>query len=328
MLLLGEEDADEVLRRLHAVCTEFELTGEEVALVSGGVEVLPLAGRGVALTLAGEGLRGELPETAMAEQVRQLLRKAVMEGRPFDLLVVDPLARFAGLDVEKDNAIATRLIQVIETFTKPEGGAPAVIVAHHFRKAGKNEEVDGADLIRGASALHDGARWAAVFAAERQAEGAPRLVRLAVVKSNYTAIPEALVLSRHERSGLLHVASPDELEDYRLAVSKRKGTKVGEASLDELVGQVREIVAAVAEAEKDAPSPKGISLERIREKLGKGKAATADAVHAAEAEGLIVSLGRKRGYTTPKSSQPECRTLPDYSGLESEKCRTGLTDSL
>jgi hypothetical protein len=211
LLLLAEEDAEEAQRRLHWAV---KVGGADPMRVAGSITIIPLAGRGVALTADGDPLDGSLPETAFAEEIRALLRNAEDHGRPYSLVILDPLSRFAGAEVEKDNAAATRFVQVVETFTSEKCGSPSVLVAHHARKRSgdKDEDREVADIIRGASALVDGVRWAAVLAKLPEADGLPPMLRLRVPKTNYTAEPAPLYLVRQEQGrGALRVASQEEI---------------------------------------------------------------------------------------------------------------------
>ena len=212
LLVLGEEDEDEVVRRLHHAVRAAGLDGEAMAQVVRNVVALALCGQPVALTTTADE-NGSLPETLFAVALRSLVQQAAANGEPFTLVVLDPLSRFAGADVEKDNSAATRFVQTVETLTAPECGSPSVLVAHHLRKSSKDDDQDSADPIRGASALKDAVRWAALLQPEKRVEGAPELLRLRVVKTNHAAYPAALVLSRPDDGhGVLRVATPEEVE--------------------------------------------------------------------------------------------------------------------
>jgi len=226
LLALGEEDPEEVLRRLHVVCRSLGLSVAEFERVALNVVVLPLAGHGAALTYEADSAAGGLPETPRAEALRGILRDAKEKGQPFTLIGIDPLSRFAGADVEKDNAAATRFIQVCESFASAECGGPSVLVVHHLRKAGKDEDGEASELIRGAVGLVDGVRWAAVLAQQKPAEGAPDILRLRVVKTNYAACPEPLMLCRPaDGEGTLRTATPNELLAYQETARSRNGPR-------------------------------------------------------------------------------------------------------
>jgi hypothetical protein len=218
LLVLAEEDAAEALRRVHhAVKAAGIISDADLHQLADNLVILPLCGEDVALTVAGETDSPGLPETTRAGELRRLIAGAAAEGRPFVLVVLDPLSRFAAVDVEKDNGAATRFVQVIETLTRPECGRPTVFLSHHASKEpmdGKRDK-DSADPIRGASALVDGVRWAAILKRRPRHSGAPELLDLRVVKTNYGAIPEPMILCRPpDGHGTLRVASDDDLAAY------------------------------------------------------------------------------------------------------------------
>lgn len=246
LLLLAEEEAEEAQRRLHWAVAAAGLSDELVQRVAANVTILPLAGRGVAVTVEDPDAAraGVLPETAIAGELRGILKAAAAEGRPFTIAVLDPLSRFAGGDVEKDNAAATRFVQVLETFTAVDCGEPTVLVSHHLRKQGKDEAVNMADLFRGASGLVDGVRWAAVLSSLKRTDGTPGLLRLEVPKTNYAKTPPPLMLCRPDDGhGTLRAATEEEIEDQ-----KRNGdasTSKRSATTDRDLG--RKILGALAE---------------------------------------------------------------------------------
>ena len=106
--------------------------------------------------------------------------------------MVDPFSRFAGMDAETDNAAATRTMEVLEELTKLRGD-PAVLVTHHTRKRAKEDGGgDPVELIRGASAIKDAARWVAMLDADPEDDDGKRRAVLRIVKSNYTSTAYAV----------------------------------------------------------------------------------------------------------------------------------------
>jgi hypothetical protein len=215
LYLAGEEDKDEAERRRHYCARAQGVTSDEqVELLAANLTVLPLTGHGCSLTYSSEG-EGELPVTGFWTQVADLLIAAQEEGRPYVLILLDPLSRFAGFDVEKDNAAATRWVQAVEKLGALAGGA-SVWCAHHVKKRGENDDPDSADLIRGASALVNGVRWAARLEQQKRSEDSADLLTLRIVKAN--GVPPQLtplVLCRDsEHEGALRVASNDEVSSH------------------------------------------------------------------------------------------------------------------
>ncbi len=285
LLLLGEEDPAEVQRRLHFAAKAARLDSDEsLAAIADRVTALALAGVGVALAGALDRDTGDLPETPRANEIREILRAAVVEGKPYVLIVCDPLARFSATDTEKDNGLATRLVQIFETFTGPDCGAPSVIVAHHHRKAAKGDDIESADPIRGASALVDGARWAATLTATKRLEGAPDLVSLRVVKTNYAPAPDPLLLCRApEDHGCLRVATPGERAAYDAAVPKRTA-RGGRVSSDDAGSAALEVLVLKALAEKPRTGAALAAALHVKKSL------VCDACRALEEAGQIRRL--------------------------------------
>jgi hypothetical protein len=223
-LLLGEEDGPELHRRLWTQAQARDLGAHRRDDLTR-ILLLPGAGRHD-LALSQPEERGTTVATPAAEALRRFLEaEAVRNGEGWDLVVLDPLSRFAGPDVEVDNSAATRLIQVLEGFTALPG-SPTVLMAHHLAKyaRGKDSPADGAVGVRGASALVDGARWVGNLEPVFTSSGnrMARHARFQVSKSNYAAFPEGpLFLTRLDGGGLRCV-TPAERERIEAATRKPK----------------------------------------------------------------------------------------------------------
>jgi len=219
LLILAEEDPAEVERRLHySARASGAFSDEQLELIARNVTAMGLAGFGVALTQQDFG-HAALPETRFAGELREMIRAAAKARHPYTLVVLDPLSRFAGPDVETDNAAATRWVQVVETLTAPELGNPSVLIAHHLKKQGgkgdKNDS-ESADPIRGASALVSGVRWAARLEQQKRAANSADLLTLRIVKAN--GVPpqlSPLILCRdQDHEGALRIATPVEISSH------------------------------------------------------------------------------------------------------------------
>lgn len=283
LLLLGEEDMGEVQRRFYAATRD--LSPEDRALVLKHVHFAPLAGLPTALVGADAG-KGDLPETARADQVREILREAKDAGQPFTLVVIDPLSRFAGTDTETGSNDGTRFVQICETFAAADLGAPTVLIAHHVRKLGKDEDPDSVDLIRGVVSITDAVRWAAILRQMKRVPGAPDILRLSVVKMNYGMTPDPVELCRPEGGrGTLRLASPEELETY----GSMKGGRTT-PTVDENMGQVVRVLGTLAEDDAH-----GLVRDAIRLRLGIGDKQNRAACDAALTGGLVKKLDGKKG---------------------------------
>ena len=225
LLVLGEEEQEEVTRRLHNIGEVMCLTPEQQRRAADRLVVLPMAGRDVALTKAlDEVNEGELPETALAREIERRLK----EGGEWRLVVLDPLSRFAGADVEVDNAAATRFVQVLERLVSVPG-TPTILVTHHTNKTSRtgqaqhSTDAGAATALRGSSALTDGVRWQANLTGRPRYPGAPRLIDMAVVKTNYGPPLEPILLTApNEGHGSLRGATGEELAEWKTADERAK----------------------------------------------------------------------------------------------------------
>lgn len=241
-LLLAEETADEVHRRLFYAGRMMGLGSDDLALAAARVEIFALASVNVALvTEDGE------EEPRALELVKRLAEIVKDDPAGWAAVILDPLSRFGGIGAEVDNGHATRAIQALERLTTLPGG-PGVLVAHHERKG--NGEDAGQDAVRGSSALVDGARWAArlipVFKPRAPGQkGKPsalrerwttihgcRAVELDLVKTNYTPGIDGrrLLILDGAHGGALRVATRSEKDAL---ASERKATKGAAAPAEE-----------------------------------------------------------------------------------------------
>ncbi len=257
LLALGEEEAQEVWRRLYWTAKALDLSDDDCALAAEHIVVLPLCGKHVALTLSPAELRGtnvgpstvKTIETVFARELRERLNNAGVDWR---LVVLDPLSRFAGPDVEIDNAAATRVVQCFERLTETRGN-PTVLVSHHTNKASR-AGTSSAGAARGSSALTDGVRWQANLDAKPNPDGigVSDLATLHVEKSNYGWFPPELWLHRdRDCSGVFRAASKAERDDYKEACGEAEVVASTEKR------RVSSEATARAKAEKDiseAPS--------------------------------------------------------------------------
>jgi hypothetical protein len=311
LLLLAEEDAPEVLRRFHHAARMAGVTGNGLDLLVSNITSLPLCGHGVALTAESDHVSGELPETPRANEVRQILRAARKERRPYSLVILDPLSRFAGADVEKDNSAATRFVQVVETFVSEDCGGPTVLLAHHWRKSGRSRVNETADPIRGASAIVDGVRWAATLESSSQVAGAPDLLKLRVVKTNYAPTPEPLTLCRPlDGHGCLRVAQREEEETYKACAGPKQATAPREAR-EEHLKKLRPRILDAVRVLPDTGTGLALRLHARKELVG-------EACRTLALDGLIRRQGGDRSPWRLKGTVPGTVPGAEPSGREGE----------
>jgi hypothetical protein len=199
LMAMGEEDPEEMHRRLRDVVEALGLAAHHMSVLEKMLWPLPLAGH--ILEFLSEGNR-----SWDHEHFEQVLRDAAPLGG-WKLIVLDPASRFMGIDAEKDNAYATRFVQLLEQLTELPGN-PTVLCSHHTNKTSRMTAGQGnrAGAIRGASALVDGARWQGNLSyhwPEDATEPDEGRAVFTVTKSNYGPKPEPVQLVRREGSGVL-----------------------------------------------------------------------------------------------------------------------------
>ena len=219
LLALAEEDEAEIRRRLWSAARMLGRSGDDetaylLSEARRNIVALPLMGQHVAL------LDRDHEPTPWH---RRLLDE--LADQPLRAIIADPLSRWGGPDIETDAHAATRVIQLLEGLTKLPS-APAVIVAHHANKGALREDGERTQaVVRGHSALVDGARWVGYL--ERLTGRQRSRSRLSVVKSNYGPTPPSLELTR-DGSGALRPMQPHELEAEREELDEaRKAARQG-----------------------------------------------------------------------------------------------------
>jgi hypothetical protein len=186
------------------------LTDAQIELAANNIVVMPLAGHPVAL------VSGESGATAGSELLGAL-RKRLDAGTNWRLIILDPLSRFAGADTEKDNAAATRFIEIAESLIRSPGN-PSVLIAHHTNKVSRTDGSHANSAhVRGPSALTDGVRWVANLE-----PGGEDTVSFEVTKSNYSLKGPAVTLFRDaDHGGFLRVQTQAEQTQRIEKISER-----------------------------------------------------------------------------------------------------------
>jgi len=227
LLALGEEDEDEVVRRVFYCARAMQLTDEEKRLACERIVVLPLAGTHVSLTA---GIDENEVETPAAKQLLGKLEADAGEDG-WRLIVLDPLARFAGPDAEKDNAAATRFVETVERFCAVKG-RPTVLVVHHSAQHARvgdashaDANADASQMARGATGLTDGGRFVLTLQNERTTIGMPQLERLAILRAPKTNLSPPLddeVMLRREGRNMGALIALDSADKSRVLEDRKK----------------------------------------------------------------------------------------------------------
>ncbi len=187
LLLLGEEDAEECQRKIYNACSNLELDAVQRQQVRDNVTAVPLASAIVPLLEPAE--HGAVVASVHARRLQARLE----EGGPWGLVVIDPMSRFAGVNVESDNILATRFIQELEILARAPGTPMVLVLAHSSKESRRAKDADA----RGVTGLTDGARWHATM--KRETSGN---VTFAVPKTNYTPPIDSVGLVRGEHGTL------------------------------------------------------------------------------------------------------------------------------
>ena len=246
LLALGEEDAEEAHRRLWKAARILNLTDDQRELAAGRVVVLPLAGHPEMALTQEEGPGTSVETPAALALLARLDDDAGEDDEGWALVVLDPASRFAGPDMEKDNAAATRFVQVLERLAGVRG-RPSVLVAHHTSQAARSEGKATAEHARGATAFSDGVRWQADLRNRPRYEGAPDLVEFTNTKNNYAPRWDGFTLRRGD-DGALCQAKGDDLDSYAAA------RVVGDAKAAAMKAREKTAKAAGEKAAKEGKS--------------------------------------------------------------------------
>jgi RecA-family ATPase len=223
LLALGEEDADEMHRRIYYSARLMDLDADARQAAYSNLHVMPMYGANCgfvadqALAMPGEIETGE---SAFYTQFKALLK----ERGPWEAIIIDPASRIMGADAEIDNAKATRFVELLERLTKAPGN-PTVLIAHHTNKAATREARTDQTAARGSSALTDGVRWQVnMDRCEMPGALADRnRADLRLVKTNYGPRVKALGLIR-DRDGW-RPATKYELQEEKTARDAEKTKK-------------------------------------------------------------------------------------------------------
>jgi RecA-family ATPase len=194
LYLAAEETAEELWRRVHKAAERLGLDEADRRRVIANLIAVPLSGN-AALALT-DGDRADGPTDAALALLARVRELAAQPGPRLGLVIVDPLARFAGDGAEQTNERATRIVQVLEGLAAI---GPAVLVVHHTSQAARQGNATDATAVRGVTALTDGFRWVVLLTPiNDRIDG---YAQLTLSKSNYTMSHPAIVLTRATGDG-------------------------------------------------------------------------------------------------------------------------------
>lgn len=204
IVLVGEDDGDEMHRRLWKVDRDFGRVADRVHIVSAPEEAEPL------ILFQQQG--GAYQPTKHYAMLRSLARKV----RPA-AIIIDPLSQFAGVNIDEDVLAGTYVMSSLGILARETGAS--IIIAHHMRK-GDITDVDSArSAIRGTSALESAVRCAyCMWALPESGDEAQRIAQaLNVEPRRGRFVRGAVVKANHETDQRLHLFVRNDdglLEDY------------------------------------------------------------------------------------------------------------------
>lgn len=293
LAILGEEDADEVHRRIYNAAR----VSRAPAPADGMIVTMPLAGVPCALIERNE--YGNPTDAAFLRWLRAYL--ATPTETPWRLVICDPLSRLAGLDAEKDNAQATRFIEALESLAVCTGAT--VIVAHHSNQSSRGSGARvTATSSRGVTALVDGVRWAATMGVEQVAgldpdsrERLGELVTIAFAKSNYSRRGEPIVCRRDLAHG--GALLPIDGADAEIIAEARATSEPGVArrAVRDEQGKARTTAVATAVRHALADEPGGLSYRGLRGAVQASLGGCGDAALAAALASLGAAVSTRPG---------------------------------
>lgn len=198
LLALGEEQDEEIWRRVWRVAKHLKLTEYEREEVARNLVPLGLDGEDVAFLRKSPD--GNIVTTPWFDRLQHSLSR-----HEWRLGLLDPLSFFGGPEVEADPHVATQLIRCVSRLTKAPGN-PAFVVSCHSRKKqlGQDARLDASNA-RGSSAITDGARW--VCSMGKRSDS---IIAIKATKTNYTVGGDELLLTRGV-GGVLRPATPEEI---------------------------------------------------------------------------------------------------------------------
>ncbi len=155
VIFAGEDTSDEIHRRLHKLMP----SGLNEKIDCSKLHIIPLPNAGGPFAIAKKCRNSD--EFCLTEEFLSV--KSQLEAiSDLALIVFDPLACFAGLDINADPRAASYITGQLAALATNTNAT--VIIAHHIRKNdGISTPQEARDAIRGTTAIVDGVRFAIAF---------------------------------------------------------------------------------------------------------------------------------------------------------------------
>lgn len=218
LLLFGEEDAEELSRRVNAIAKVMRLTAEQLALLQKRLRAFPMVGLDTRLT---KPLAGALEGSGFAQEIINAAKELEAEcGLPVRLIGLDHLGLIHGGDFNaREDAVQT-MLQV--NYIAKEIGAATIVLAHSPKASISKDAADAAD-VAGSAGFVDQSRGVYILRTMDDAEGKQygidpdqrkNYVALRNVKANYTRHGDVIWMKREVVEGYeVSVLMPVELHE-------------------------------------------------------------------------------------------------------------------
>ncbi len=194
LIIAAEDSVDDVRRRVHAIGSARQFDSMLIEHLS----ILPIKDCVTSLVARVDDVYAASADT-------KTLCAQLANDKPYDLVVIDPYGRIAGVSVDADNAAAAATISALDQIAAAARGL-VLGVTHtslRARLAARDGAAEGATGIRGATGQSDYARG--VLRLE-QSDGQ---IWLSLAKANHVAPWEPVALCRGDRGQLVRVAPAD-----------------------------------------------------------------------------------------------------------------------
>lgn len=240
MLLMGEEDADEVYRRVNAIAKVLKLNACQKELLKQRLRVFPLVGADIRLT---RSINMSVESSGFSDDIVKASQELEnLSGVPVRLIGLDHAGLVHGGDFNSREDVVQTMRQV-NYITKTTGAA--VLLLAHSPKATSTADTSSAQNVAGSAAWVDLSRGAFVLRAMNEAEGKQlgvtaedrkQYVSLATVKGNYIPSGDAMWLYKNKVDGY-EVSYLTQAKLYASTQPKTGGNRKLRAAIIELIGQ-------------------------------------------------------------------------------------------
>lgn len=245
LIIAAEDSCEDIRRRVHAIAASSGST----SIAIERFHVLPIHDRVTSLV-------AKVGDAYAASEDTKSLCAELARGDGYDLVIVDPYGRIAGVSIDADNAAAAATISALAMIATAARGL-ALGIGHtslRARVAARSGAPEGTTGIRGATGQGDYARGVL------RLEETGGAIWLSVTKANHVAQWESIALKREERGelvplsaaeveGLARVNSTDDKQAKKQAAAAERD-KLDDASArtalaNHPAASVRDLVAIV-----------------------------------------------------------------------------------